>query len=218
MAVLKDEDKKKVSKLLGELENEVKVLMFTQEMECEHCATARGLLEEVAGLSDKVTLEVHDFVKEGELAKKYGVDKIPATILLGEKDYGIRFFGVPAGYEFATLLEDMRDVGRRKPKLAAEILEELGKVDKPVHMQVMILPTCPYCARAVRIAHQFAMVSDQIRGDMVELSEFPHLAVKYGVQGVPKTIINEKYSIEGAQPIMEFVSKVLEAIGKKAGK
>ncbi len=58
------------------------------------------------------------------------------------------------------------------------------------------------------------MVSEHIRGDMVEVSEFPHLAVKYAVQGVPHTIINEKISIVGAVPETEFARKVLEVIGK----
>ena len=49
---------------------------------------------------------------------------------------------------------------------------------------------------------------------MVELSEFPHLAVKYSVQGVPKTIINEEHSIVGAKPDKEVAKEVLASIGK----
>jgi len=110
-------------------------------MECQHCEMTRTMLEEVSGLSDKVIFEVHDFVAEADLAKKYRVDKIPATVLLGDKDYGIHFYGVPAGYEFNVLIEDIMDVGKRDPGLSKELMAELAKVDKPVHMQVLISPT-----------------------------------------------------------------------------
>jgi len=115
--------------------------MFTQEMECQHCEMARTMLEEVSGLSDKVIFEVHDFVAEADLAKKYRVDKIPATVLSGDKDYGIHFYGVPAGYEFNVLIEDIMDVGKRDPGLSKEVMAELAKIDRPVHMQVLISPT-----------------------------------------------------------------------------
>ena len=78
---------------------------------------------------------------EADLAKKYGVDKIPAIILVCDRDYGIRFYGVPAGYEFAALVEDIKDVGGRDPGLSKEVMAELAKVDQPVHMQVLISPT-----------------------------------------------------------------------------
>ncbi len=58
------------------------------------------------------------------------------------------------------------------------------------------------------------MANDDITADMVESSEFPFLAVKYKVHGVPHTVINEEHSIVGAQPEMEFVRAVLKAIGK----
>ena len=58
------------------------------------------------------------------------------------------------------------------------------------------------------------MASEYITSDMVEVSEFPHLAVKYNVQGVPATIVNEKHSLVGAQPEMEVVRMALKAIGR----
>ena len=141
MGVLKEKDKEKVTNVLKGMEKDVTVVMFTQEMECPRCEMTRLMLEEVSGLSDKLSFEVHDFVADADLAKKYGVDKIPATVLLGDKDYGIRFYGVPAGYEFNVLIEDILDAGKRNPGLSKEVMTELAKIDRPVHMQVLISPT-----------------------------------------------------------------------------
>ena len=141
MGMLKEKDRKKLIEVFEKIEKDVKIIMFTQETECPHCVMTRTMLEEVSGLSDKLSLEVHDFVADADLAKKYGVDKIPATLLFGDRDYGIRFYGVPAGYEFNVLIEDIMDVGRRDPGLSKEVMTELAKVDRPVHLQVLISPT-----------------------------------------------------------------------------
>ncbi len=141
MGMLKEKDRKKLIEIFEKIEKDVKIVMFTQEMECPHCEMTRAMLEEVSALSGKLSIEVHDFVAEADLAKKYGVDKIPATVLLGDMDYGIRFYGIPAGYEFNVLIEDIMDVGKRNPGLSKEVMTELAKVDQPVHMQVLISPT-----------------------------------------------------------------------------
>jgi glutaredoxin-like protein len=213
MALLKDDDRQKIEGIFEAVAENVTLVMFTQAHECDYCQTTRELVQELAALSDKVTAEVYDFVADEALAKDYSIDKIPAVVVRGDADYGIRFYGVPAGYEFMSLIEAIVDVGKRDHGLPANIVAQLTRVDQPVRMQAMVSPTCPYCPRAVRTAHKFAMASEHITGDMVEISEFPHLAVKYSVQGVPNTIVNDKESVLGAQPESEFVKAILKSIG-----
>lgn len=212
MGLISEQDRTQLQGILKSLENDVKIILFTQEFECQHCKTAREMLEEVSGLSEKVILEVHDFVKDKEHADRYAVDKIPAIVLLGAKDYGIRFFGVPAGYEFTTFIEDVISVSRRDSNLPGDVLSALARIQKPVHIQVLVSPTCPYCAHAVRTAHRFAIASDLISADMVELSEFPHISVKYQVQGVPKVVINEQHSFTGSKKEDDFADFILKAL------
>lgn len=141
MDLIKDRERGQIQKKFQAITNPVKLLMFTQEHECEYCAVTRQLLEELAGLSDRISVEIRDFIADAGLAKEYRVDKIPAIVPIGEKDYGIRFYGVPAGYEFASLLDAIVDVGRRNAQLSPELVAMLAKVDQPVHMQVMVTPT-----------------------------------------------------------------------------
>ena len=217
MGLLKDADKEQLVDLFKEhLTETVKLVMFTQEIECEFCSTTRELLEEVVALTDKIELEVLDFVNDKDRAEAYKVDKIPAIVLLGKKDidYGIRFYGVPAGYEFTTLIEDLIDVSRGDPNLPAEVTDRLAMIDQPVHLQVMVSPTCPYCPKAVRAAHKFAMASPFVTADMVETSEFPHLTVKYDIQGVPSTIINEDDKLVGYIPEPDLTAEISKALNK----
>lgn len=216
MPLLKDEDREQIKNEFADLEGPVKVLVFTQKIECQYCSETRQLAEEISELSDQITLEVYDFEDNAEVAEAYNIDKIPATIVMqgGEesKDFGIRFFGIPSGYEFATLIEDIKMVGSGDSGLSDETKAQVAEISSPVHMQVFVTPTCPYCPRAVLLAHQLAMESDMFRGDMVEAIEFPHLSNKYQVHGVPRTVINEDIHLEGAAPEPMVMSKVMEAI------
>jgi len=212
LAILNEAVVKELQKRLAVLKEPVKLIVFTQEFECQFCRSARELVEELAGVSEKLSTEVYDFVKDKEKVEQYGIDKIPAVVVEGEVDYGIRFFGVPSGYEFGSLLEAVNVVSRKNAILAPETLEILKPLDRDVHIQVFVTPTCPYCPIAVKTAHRFAFAKEQVRADMVESTEFPHLANKYGVMSVPKIIVNETFSLEGALPEREFAEQVMKAV------
>ncbi|MGD9487630.1 MAG: thioredoxin family protein [Calditrichaceae bacterium] len=209
MSFLQEKDKDYIRNLFSGMKNEVKLLFFTQEIECQYCRETRQILEEVSELGDKVTLSVYNFVTDKEVAEKYNIDKIPATVVEGERDFGIRYYGIPSGYEFSSLLEDITDVSKGESGLSAQAKELLKQVTAPLHLQVFVTPTCPYCPAAVRMAHKMAMENEFITGDMIEATEFPHLSMKYNVRGVPRTIIGEDTPIEGALPEMAFVEKVV---------
>lgn len=207
-----------------EMVDNVSLLYFTQEpsrlvvpehlkgQECLFCKETRELLTEVSSLSDKIELVIRDFIANKEKAEEYDIDKIPATLVMGKEDCGIRFFGIPSGYEYSSLIEAIVDVSRGKTGLSQKTLDILETVDMDIHIQVFVTPTCPYCTLAVRLSHQFAQVSPHIRADMVESTEFPHLAQKYKVFGVPKTIINETTSIDGALPEETFLESMLKGL------
>ena len=212
MSLLNEEIIEQVKQELSDLAGPVKMVMFTQEFECEYCTETRQLVEEIATLSDQITAEVYNFVTDAEKAEALGVDKIPAIAVIGEEDYGVRFYGIPAGYEFVSLLHALKLVAAGKPELSDETLEALAGVSDPVHFQVFVTPTCPYCQHSVMLAHQLAVASPNVRADMVEAQEFPQLSIKYQVMGVPRTVINENTHIEGAAPEPMVMEKLQEAL------
>ncbi len=213
---LDDKIKAELKSQLSILTKKVKIVFFTQELECQYCRETKQILTELSEVTDKLSLEVKNFINDKEDAAKYGVAQIPATVLLDETgiDYGIKFYGIPSGYEFASLLEDIKMLGTGKSGLSPELEEEIKKIDSAVHMQVFVTPTCPYCPQAVVTAHKFAYLNNKIKGDMIEATEFPHLSQKYNVRGVPRTVINEGSFIEGAAPEQMVFDKVKEALNK----
>lgn len=130
-----------VRERLKEMVNPVKLVHFTQSLNLEYGAETIKLLEELVALSDKLSLEVLNFVLDKEKVAEYGIDKIPATAIRNGKDYGIRYYGIPAGYEFASLLDAILDVSSGDSGLSAESREKLKAVRRPVHLEVFVTPT-----------------------------------------------------------------------------
>jgi glutaredoxin-like protein len=215
MALIKERDRHELERVFSGLTNPVQLIMFTQDFECQSCSLAHSLLEEVADLGDMVSLQIKDFVKDSEVAGKYGVEKIPAVVVRGEVDYGIRFYGIPGGYEFSTFVETIVAVSRRENGLAAEAIELLGKLKQPVHIQVMVGPTCPNCASTALMAHKLAMASEQISSDTVVVTEFPQLVTRYEIASIPATIINGKRRFTGGLPVIEMIREVLRSTSNR---
>lgn len=132
-----------------DLSREVTITLFTQdeaasvasEPRCLYCQETRELLEEIAGLSDKIRLRVHDLVADREVAQAFGVDKVPAVIIGDGASKGVRYYGLPGGYELSALVEDILEVGQGWTDLSADIKSQLNQIDQDVHIQVFVTPT-----------------------------------------------------------------------------
>ena len=141
MGLIGDADAIEIRKRLAEIAHPVKLVHFTQELNLEYGREARQLLEELVALSDQLSLEVYNFLLDHEKVAEYKVDKVPATVVRAEKDYGIRFYGIPAGYEFSTLLDAILAVSEGDSGLKPESKEKLAQVAKPLHLEVFVTPT-----------------------------------------------------------------------------
>jgi alkyl hydroperoxide reductase subunit F len=206
------ETKDKIKELLGGLSNPVRITYFASEKDCPYCRDQRFLLEEVVRLSGKLQLTVYDFDRDREPAKRYRIDKVPATVISGAKDYGIRFFGYCAGHEFTSLIQSIIMVGSGDPGLPPEFAAMVQEIKDPVRLEVMVTLSCPYCPQAVYAAHQLAFVNERITADMVEASEFPGLSKTYDVSGVPKTMINGRAGFTGALPVQSVYLEIVKAV------
>lgn len=196
----------------------VRLLFFTQTFDCDTCLQARQVIDELPPLSDRITIEEVNIVLERERAAGYGVDRVPAIALLGqdeqgrERDSHIRFLGTPAGYEFISLIRAILLVGGGAPMLSAGNRERVAAIDRPVSVHVFTTPTCPHCPRAVILAHEMAWANPNVTAYAVEATEFPDLARRYRVTGVPKTVVDDGVEILGAIPEDAFIEQALSRL------
>lgn len=141
MGLIREEDAIEIRRRLDAMATPVKIIHFTQELNVEYGRETQQVLEELAGMSHNLSLEVYDFVLDKQKVAEYGVDKVPATLVRNGKDYGIRYYGMPAGYEFATLLDAILDVSKGESGLGAESKQKLASVNQPIHLEVFVTPT-----------------------------------------------------------------------------
>ncbi len=197
------------------LRHPVRLLFFTQTINGEGCLQARQVLDELPPLSDRIVVEEVDFVLEPDRAAALGIDRVPAIAVIGQDDEGrerdshIRFLGTPAGFEFASLIRAILLVGGGPSQLSDVSRARVAAVDRPMTVHVFTTPSCPHCPRAVTLAHEMAFANPQITAFAVEVTEYPDLARRYHVTGVPKTVVDDRVEILGALPEEAFVEQAL---------
>jgi len=217
--VLNDQITKQIRDAFAEVREPVQVLFFGSKDNCDYCNETKQLLDEVTTLNDKIELNIYDIQEHADVASQFNVLNEPGIVIAAKdnaevKNLGIQFSGIPSGHEFSTLINDILIVSKRESGLDAKTREFLKNLKQPLHLQVFVTPTCPYCPRAVLLAHQMAMENPQmIRAEGVEATEFPELANRFNVRGVPQTVINAGAGIVvGAVPEQNLVAEIMRAL------
>jgi len=148
MSLLAPAEQEKLREWFNEMTGPVRLLFFTQTIDCEPCVQTKRILDELPALSERIAVEEVNFVLDKDKAARFAVDRVPAIALLGQnaegeadKDSRIRFLGTPAGHEFMSLIQAILLVGGAASQLTDASRERLVAVDKPVTMQVFSTPT-----------------------------------------------------------------------------
>lgn len=214
MALLDEKSRETLRGIFGrEFKDPVDIVVFTDKGDCRYCKETLQIAQEVSSINPDIV--VKHYPSENSLAEfeRYSVRLFPATIIRSpEKDYGIRFFGIPSGYEFETYVKDILMVSNKRTMLKDSTREFARGVSEPLNIKVFVTPTCPYCPTMVFYAHQLAFENDLITGEMIEAMEFPQLAEKYNVTGVPKLVVNDSHEMVGMRSekqLVEFLKHVL---------
>lgn len=213
MALFDEKISNQLRSILNQMQDNVKLVLFTQEIECATCKAAHQMVEEIASLSSKLSLDVYSLVLDKEKAEQYKVDKVPAILLLDKdgNDTRMKFYGIPGGYEINSFLGAILTVSGKRDVIPKEISERIAKIDKDIHMEVFVSLECPHCPTAVMAAHLLALENPHIHADMIESSSFIPLSIANNISSVPKTIINGKMDFIGAQPV-DMMLDMLEKV------
>ena len=160
------------------------------------------VVEGLASLSDRVTFRVEE--------EPPGFERYPAIAVLPEgEDVGLRYYGLPWGYEFATLVGAVIEAGKTASSLSADSQERLAALDHDLTIDVFVTPTCPHCPPAVLHAYRAALASPRIRASAIEATEFPSLADSMDVWSVPRIVVNGVPHWDGTVTERVFVDRIL---------
>lgn len=208
MAMIDDNSKKQIKTLFEQLKEQVNVVLVVKEEECETCADTKTFVTEMTDLNEKLVLEVIDV--SDDKAKTLGVTMTPAIVLLDKdnNDYGIKFYGIPAGHEINSFIMGLIEVSGAGEVLPDDVIARIEKIDKPVDIKVFITLSCPHCPGAVAKAHKLAFMNKNVNAQMIEANTFNEISTKYNVSGVPKIVINEDTELLGDQPLDAFLNSI----------
>lgn len=215
--ILNDDVIEQVKEAFQAMENDVQILFFEGE-DCEYCDDTQHLVQELADLTEMIDLDIYHMDENQEIASQFNVDKAPGLVIAskngaGPVDHGIRYAGIPAGHEFSSLIQDLLMVSTGNAELSQDTMDFLDNLDEPVHLQVFVTTSCPYCPRAVVLAHRLAFASEKVQAEMIESSEFMELSRKYNVSGVPDTSINHGAGrVVGAVPEDNMIAEIKKAL------
>ena len=144
--LLNEQTISQIKEAFGQMKEPVQILFFGSTENCDYCADARQLLEEVAAIDDRLDMSVYDLQADAAVASKFNIDRAPGIVIAAKDgdqiiNFGIQFSGIPSGHEFGTLINDIILVSGRDSGLSAEVREFLKTLEKPLHMQVFVTPT-----------------------------------------------------------------------------
>jgi glutaredoxin-like protein len=225
MIPLKDQDLIR-EKFAAELLGPVKIDYFTERAiglsvpgrdPCAYCKPTQQLLQELASLSDLISLRVHIFDEAAEERTKFGVERIPGIVLRSTSidATSFKFYGMPGGTEFPAFLEAIVDISRGEILLPEESIRELSKVQDDIRVRVFVTPTCGYCPQMMRLAYQLSLANPRVKAEVIEVNEFPDLGDRYQVKAVPLTVIGDKVAIPGAMPPDALIEQLVKAAGSE---
>jgi glutaredoxin-like protein len=144
--LLNDDITQQIREVFDGLKYPVHLMFFGSKVNCDYCDDTRQLVEEVAAISDLLSVEIYDMDADSDLAAKYNVDKAPGLVIAAKEDeqitdFGVRLAGIPSGHEFSSLIQDIVLVSNRDSGLNPQTREFLKGLDKPVILQVFVTPT-----------------------------------------------------------------------------
>jgi glutaredoxin-like protein len=215
MALLTDSEAEQVRGMLEGLASDVHLTLYSQKLQCPSCPQTELIVGELDSLSDRLVVEHLNPLTETERAEADGVSDAPVIIVSDGTHNRVRFQGTPSGYEFTSLLTTIVDSGTDAAVLEPDTIRFLEeRLERDLDIRVFVTTSCPHCPRAVVLAHRLAMASERIRSTAIEAGEFQALARSCMVQGVPRTIINDVYFVEGAIPESQMVEALEKALAE----
>jgi glutaredoxin-like protein len=208
----------------NELHSRVRVDLFVQRPspiiipgrpECPYCEDVQTLVGEVAALSDRLQLTVHDIYADTKAAADLGADRAPAIVLRGAGNRPIRFFGMPTGAEFTNFIDTIIEVSKGSNDLRPETSRLLKRLRDDVKLQVFITPSCTHSPAVVRAAFRIALQNNRVHTSVLEINEFPDLLQHYQVTETPTIVINDALVLSGAMDEATLVDCLLRVVERK---
>ncbi len=156
------------------------------------------LLEEIAGLSDKIT-----YARRDDDARRPSFE-----IRRGGTDVHVRFAGLPMGHEFNSLVLALLQVGGHPSKEAQDLIEQVQALEGDYHFETYFSLTCQNCPDVVQALNLMSVLNPRITHTAIDGALFQREVDERKVMAVPSTFLNGQPFAQGRMGIAEIVAKL----------
>jgi glutaredoxin len=185
--------------------------IFIPGRECVYCDDVQTMLEELAALSPRISLTIHEYEAAEKTAAALGVDNVPAIVLRGQANRPLRFFGMPSGAQWPGFVESLFETASGIVQLKPETAGALRKLRSNVTLKILVTPACPHSALMSRLALKLGLQSVRVKVDVIEVAEFPEVIAQVGAPVVPVTVINDTFATPGVLDEADLALALLTA-------
>ena len=158
-------------------------------------------MEALARLTDKLTVE-KSAATDGDGAPCVKICRADGS------ETGVAFHGVPGGHEFTSFVLGLYNLAGPGQRLDDQTKALIRKLDRDVHMTVMVSLTCTMCPELVTAAERIASLNPRVSVDIYDLNHFPALREKYNVMSVPCYVVNDGQPMFGKKTVEELLSQL----------
>ncbi len=156
------------------------------------------LLEEIASLSDKITL-----VEDGEDPRKPSF-----AIRRAGTDVAVRFAGIPMGHEFNSLILAILQIGGHQPKEAPELIEQVKALDGDFLFETYFSLSCQNCPDVVQALNLMGALNPRIRHVAIDGALFQPEVEARGIMAVPTVLLNGQPFAQGRMSLEQILAKL----------
>ncbi len=158
----------------------------------------KSLLEEIAGMSDKITLRT-----DGDDARKpsFSLNRING-------DISLRFAGIPMGHEFTSLVLALLQVGGHPSKLGQDVIEQIANLEGEFNFETYFSLSCQNCPDVVQALNLMAVLNPNIRHVAIDGALFQEEVEQRQVMSVPMIFLNGEMFGQGRMDVAEILAKV----------
>jgi alkyl hydroperoxide reductase subunit F len=192
---------------LTKLVNPIELVMHADES--AKAREMRTLLEEIAGLSDKVSLR--------EAAQTAADERLPSFSIgrVGEK-HRIRFAGIPMGHEFTSLVLALLQASGHPPRIEADAVEQIRALAGEYRFETYVSLSCQNCPDVVQALNTMAALQPNVTHVMIDGALFQEEVERKGILSVPTTLLNGEPFAQGRMSLAEILAKLDTAVASRA--
>ena len=172
------------------------------------CALAKELYEEIAELSDHISLTVYEHADEPVQVQRRDIIDVPCVLIRGELNRPLRFYGAPNGHLLVAMIRAMVLASTRQAKPSVAMKRTLKKLRRPTRLRLLGSSHDPNAGQAALAACAAALLSPKLQTDIFAIEEFAEIGARSGVTSLPALFVDDEFAAAGLVEPLELVEYI----------